>query len=44
MYTYQGAGHANVQNYTFEREFTDENGETINPLVWAFRQSLNKEA
>ena len=39
LYTYKDQGHANVQNLTFQNEFVDPEGETINPLVWAFRQS-----
>ena len=40
MHTYPTAGHAGVQNTTFEQEFETDDGETINPLEWAFKQSL----
>ena len=40
LYTYQGEGHGRVQNYTFERTFQYKDGETYNPLEWAFLQSL----
>lgn len=39
LYTFQGKGHGNVQNYTFEDEYEDENGQKINPLEWAFKQT-----
>lgn len=34
-------GHTNIQNYVFVHEFKNNNGDTMNPLVWAFRQSKN---
>ena len=40
LYTYQGEGHSRVQNYTFQRTFEYKDGETYNPLEWAFLQSL----
>ena len=41
LYTFSNAGHGGVQNYTFEEEYEDENGNKINPLEWAFRQTKN---
>lgn len=38
MYALEGKGHAYVQNFTFENEFKDSDGEVINPLEWAFKQ------
>ncbi len=42
IYTYQTEGHGNVQNYTFQREFDNPDGETTTALEWVFRQSLEK--
>lgn len=42
LHTFVGKGHGNVQNYTFEQEYEDSDGEMINPLEWAFKQT--KEA
>ncbi len=39
LHTYSSAGHGGVQNTTFQKEFEDENGEMINPLDWAFKQT-----
>ena len=44
LYTFQGAGHGNVQNYTFEDEYEDETGQKINPLEWAFKQTKATKA
>ena len=41
LYTFKNNGHGNVQNYTFENEYEDETGESINPLEWAFKQTKN---
>ena len=41
MHTFD-AGHGGVQNYTWQQEYTNSTGETINPLTWAFDQSLDK--
>ncbi len=38
LYTYQGSGHARVQDYTYQREFTSPDGDVTTPLEWAFRQ------
>ena len=38
MHTFQGSGHGGVQNYTYEQEFTREDGQVISPLEWAFEQ------
>lgn len=37
--TLYGKGHC-IQNEIFDRTYQNEDGETINPLVWAFQQSL----
>ena len=42
LYTLQGKGHAYVQDYTFENEFEDSEGEMINPLSWAYKQKRKK--
>lgn len=38
LYTYKGAGHAYVQDYTYQREFESPDGDVTTPLEWAFRQ------
>ena len=38
FYSYKGAGHGYVQDYTYEREFTSPDGDVTTPLEWAFRQ------
>ncbi|MBP5678854.1 MAG: prolyl oligopeptidase family serine peptidase [Bacilli bacterium] len=36
LHTFQGAGHGGVQNYTWTEEYEDEEGNSVNPLEWAF--------
>ena len=38
FYSYKGAGHGYVQDYTYEREFESPDGDVTTPLEWAFRQ------
>ena len=42
LYTFQNAGHGSVQNYTFQEEYEDENGNKVNPLEWAFSKTKKK--
>ena len=39
LYIYEDDGHKDVQNYTFNRVFTDEDGEEVYVLDWAMSQS-----
>ena len=43
LHTFEGEGHGGVQNLTFQKEYQDEDGNMINPLEWAFLQSLEDE-
>ena len=38
LYTYAGAGHGYVQDYTYQRTFMSPDGKEESPLEWAFRQ------
>lgn len=42
MYTFKGAGHSNVQNYTYKRTFLSPDGKEETVLEWALRQTKNK--
>ena len=44
FYTYQNKGHGDVQNLTFMYEYENDDGESYNPLEWAFEQSLEDKA
>ncbi len=39
LHTFEDAGHGGVQNYTFQEEYEDSEGNMINPLEWAFEQT-----
>lgn len=41
LYTFQGGGHS-IQNKVFSGQF-EYNGETYNPLEWAFTQTVNDD-
>lgn len=41
LYTFEKWGHGEVQNLTFEKEYSYQGGEPINPLDWAFNQTKN---
>ena len=41
LHTYARAGHAYVQDYTYEgKEYESPDGESITPLEWAYKQKL----
>ena len=41
LHTFEKWGHGQVQNKTFEEEFSYQGGDPINPLDWAFNQTRN---